>query len=69
MRQGALAFVIAAPAAGLLAAGRARRRHADVYALNMSMQDIEPTEALGSEIGEYLMAFAARCKDALSRRS
>jgi len=37
-----------------------------VYALNMSMQDIEPTEALGSEIGEYLMAFAARCNDALS---
>lgn len=37
-----------------------------VYALNMSMQDIEPTEALGAEIGEYLMAFAARCKDALS---
>lgn len=37
-----------------------------IYALNMSMQDIEPTEALGAEIGEYLMAFAARCKDALS---
>jgi DNA-binding IclR family transcriptional regulator len=36
------------------------------YALNMSLQDIEPTEALGSEIGEYLMAFAARCKEALS---
>lgn len=37
-----------------------------VYALNMSMQDIEPTEALGAQIGEYLTAFAARCKDALS---
>ena len=37
-----------------------------VYALNMSLQDIEPTEALGSEIGEYLMAFAARCQTALS---
>lgn len=37
-----------------------------IYALNMSMQDIEPTEALGAEFGEYLMAFAARCKDALS---
>jgi len=37
-----------------------------VYALSMSLQDIEPTEALGLEIGEYLMAFAARCKDALS---
>lgn len=36
-----------------------------VYALNMSLQDIEPSEALGSQIGEYLMAFAARCKDAL----
>ena len=32
----------------------------------MSMQDIEPTEALGAEIGKYLMAFAARCKEALS---
>jgi DNA-binding IclR family transcriptional regulator len=40
-----------------------------VYALNMSMQDIEPTEALGSEIGEYLMAFAARCKEALCSQS
>lgn len=37
-----------------------------VYALNMSMQDIEPSEALGAEIGECLMAFAARCRDALS---
>ena len=37
-----------------------------VYALNMSMQDIEPTEALGAEIGKYLMAFAVRCKEALS---
>ena len=32
----------------------------------MSMQDIEPSKALGSEIGEYLMAFAARCKETLS---
>lgn len=37
-----------------------------VYALNMSLQDIEPTEVLGAEIGKYLMAFAARCKEALS---
>jgi DNA-binding IclR family transcriptional regulator len=37
-----------------------------VYALNMSMQDIEPSEALGAEIGEYLTAFAGRCKAALS---
>lgn len=36
-----------------------------VYALNMSLQDIEPTEALAAEIGEYLMAFANRCKEAL----
>ena len=36
------------------------------YSLNMSLQDIEPTEALGREIGEYLMVFAARCKDELS---
>lgn len=39
-----------------------------VYALNMSMQDIEPTAALAAEIGEYLMAFSARCKEALSVR-
>lgn len=37
-----------------------------IYALNMSMQDIESTEALGAEIGKYLMEFAARCKEALS---
>ncbi|APG09978.1 IclR family transcriptional regulator [Bradyrhizobium japonicum] len=37
-----------------------------IYALNMSLQDIEPTEALGREIGEYLMVFAARCEDELS---
>ncbi|GGI29646.1 IclR family transcriptional regulator [Bradyrhizobium guangdongense] len=39
-----------------------------VYALNMSVQDIEPTEALGAEIGSYLIAFAARCKGALAGR-
>ncbi|UGY06423.1 IclR family transcriptional regulator [Bradyrhizobium quebecense] len=37
-----------------------------IYALNMSLQDIEPTEALGREIGEYLMVFAARCEETLS---
>ncbi|AWO93296.1 UNVERIFIED_ORG: DNA-binding IclR family transcriptional regulator [Bradyrhizobium japonicum] len=37
-----------------------------VYALNMSLQDVEPTPALGKEIGGYLMAFAARCKEVLS---
>lgn len=37
-----------------------------VYALNMSLQDIEPTEALGAELGGYLLAFAARCKQAVS---
>lgn len=31
-----------------------------VYALNMSAQDIEPTDAFAEEIGEYLVAFAAR---------
>jgi DNA-binding IclR family transcriptional regulator len=36
-----------------------------VYALNMSMQDIEPTDALAAEIGAYLTAFASRCKEAL----
>jgi DNA-binding IclR family transcriptional regulator len=35
-----------------------------VYALNMSLQDIEPTEARAAEIGEYLMAFANRCRKA-----
>ncbi|WP_377812013.1 IclR family transcriptional regulator [Bradyrhizobium oligotrophicum] len=37
-----------------------------VYAINMSVQDIEPTEAVGAEIGGYLVAFAARCKAAFS---
>jgi len=37
-----------------------------VYALNMSVQDVRSTEALGAEIGDYLLAFAARCRDALS---
>ena len=37
-----------------------------VYALNMSMQDIEPSAALAGEMGEYLMAFSARCKETLS---
>jgi DNA-binding IclR family transcriptional regulator len=37
-----------------------------VYALNMSMQDVQPTEALAAELGKYLMAFATRCQAALS---
>ncbi len=37
-----------------------------VYALNMSVQDVEPSEVLGAELGEYLIAFAARCKEAIS---
>jgi len=37
-----------------------------VYALNMSTQDIEHSDALSTEIGEYLMAFATRCKEALA---
>jgi DNA-binding IclR family transcriptional regulator len=36
-----------------------------VYALNMSLQDIEPTDALAAEIGAYLTAFAGRCREAL----
>jgi DNA-binding IclR family transcriptional regulator len=39
-----------------------------VYALNMSMQDIDPTEGLAAEVGECLTAFSARCKDAVSGR-
>ncbi|WP_275199032.1 hypothetical protein [Bradyrhizobium sp. CSA207] len=39
-----------------------------VYALNMSAQDIEPTDAFAEEIGEYLVAFASRCKEALGAR-
>ncbi|MCP3440629.1 hypothetical protein NLM32_05615 [Bradyrhizobium sp. CCGUVB14] len=37
-----------------------------VYALNMSTQDIEPSVALSAEIGEYLVTFAIRCKEALA---
>jgi len=37
-----------------------------VYAINMSLQDIEPSDDLAKEIGGYLMAFAARCREALS---
>ena len=37
-----------------------------VYAINMSLQDIEPGDDLAKEIGGYLMAFAARCKEALA---
>ena len=36
-----------------------------VYALNMSVQDLEPRDILGAEIGKYLTAFASRCKQAL----
>lgn len=36
-----------------------------VYALNMSLQDVEPTEALARELGAYLLAFAANCKQSL----
>ncbi len=36
-----------------------------IYALNMSVQDIDPTEALARELGTYLVAFAAHCQDAL----
>lgn len=40
-----------------------------VYALNMSMQDVRPSKALAAEIGEHLVAFAAKCEESvLSRR-
>jgi DNA-binding IclR family transcriptional regulator len=39
-----------------------------VYVLNMSVQDIESTEGLAAQMGEHLMAFATRCKEALSDR-
>ena len=38
-----------------------------VYALNMSLQDVEPTEALGREVGAYLLAFASNCKQSVLR--
>ncbi|MBR0724233.1 IclR family transcriptional regulator [Bradyrhizobium manausense] len=37
-----------------------------VYALNMSLQDVEPSDALAAELGAYLLAFASKCKAALS---
>ena len=40
-----------------------------IYALNMSLQDIEPSDALGAEIGAYLIAFVVRCKDTLLSRA
>jgi len=39
-----------------------------VYALNMSLQDVEPTEGLAREVGAYLLAFAANCKQSLMNR-
>lgn len=37
-----------------------------VYALNMSLQNVERSEALASEMGAYLSAFAAKCKEVLA---
>ncbi|MDF0520509.1 helix-turn-helix domain-containing protein [Bradyrhizobium yuanmingense] len=39
-----------------------------VYALNMSLQNVERSDALASELGAYLNAFAARCKEVLAGR-
>jgi DNA-binding IclR family transcriptional regulator len=36
-----------------------------VYALNMSMQDVRPSKALAVEVGEHLVAFAAKCKNSV----
>jgi DNA-binding IclR family transcriptional regulator len=37
-----------------------------VYALNMSVQNVDATAALAREMGTYLMAFATRCNAALT---
>jgi DNA-binding IclR family transcriptional regulator len=37
-----------------------------VYALNMSTQNVQPTQRLSAEMGAYLMAFAKRCNEALA---
>jgi DNA-binding IclR family transcriptional regulator len=39
-----------------------------VYALNMSVQNVEPTALLSAEMGAYLMAFAKKCNEALTAR-
>ena len=38
-----------------------------VYALNMSTQNVQPTQRLSAEMGSYLLAFATRCNEALAR--
>jgi DNA-binding IclR family transcriptional regulator len=40
-----------------------------VYALNMSLQDVEPTDALAAELGAYLLAFSSKCREALAAGS
>nr|WP_249156698.1 helix-turn-helix domain-containing protein [Bradyrhizobium diazoefficiens] len=37
-----------------------------VYALNMSVQNVDRSDALASEMGTYLKAFAAKCKEVLA---
>ncbi|MBB4378548.1 IclR family transcriptional regulator C-terminal domain-containing protein [Bradyrhizobium sp. SBR1B] len=37
-----------------------------VYALNMSLQNVERSDALAGELGAYLNAFAAKCKEVLA---
>ena len=37
-----------------------------VYALNMSLQNVDRSDALASEMGAYLNAFAAKCKEVLA---
>ncbi|MBH5398758.1 helix-turn-helix domain-containing protein [Bradyrhizobium sp. CNPSo 4010] len=39
-----------------------------VYALNMSLQNVERSDALASELGAYLNAFAAKCREVLGDR-
>ena len=52
-----------------MAARRSCRRDAHragrlpVYALNLNLQNVDRSEALTSEIGAYLNAFAAKCKE------
>jgi len=41
-------------------------RDLPVYALNMSLQNVDATAALAREMGSYLLAFVGRCNAALT---
>ena len=39
-----------------------------IYALNLSVQDVEPSEALAGELAAYLLPFVSKCRQELSAR-